>query len=178
MLARSVLHSRESGRRASSAFSRRGDPAGAKRLLVDTVPPGTRGMIPRGIVSQIRGTVMAVPATVEDYLATLPEESRAALEKLRKTIKEAAPDATETISYQMPAFKYHGRFLVSYAAFKDHCSFFPASKAVVEALGEELTPYLTGKGTIRFRADKPLSAALVKKIVEKRIEENEAHRRR
>ena len=65
---------------------------------------------------------MATPTSVEDYLAALPEEPRTALEKLRKTIKAAAPDATETISYQMPAFKDHGRFLVSYAAFKDHCS--------------------------------------------------------
>ena len=117
---------------------------------------------------------MAAPTSVEDYLAALPEGSRAALEKLRKTIRAAAPEATETISYQMPAFKDHGGFLVSYAAFKDHCSLFPASKAVIEALGEELTPYFTGKGTIRFQADKPLPAALVRKIVQVRIEENAA----
>ncbi len=116
------------------------------------------------------------PTSVDDYLAALPEESRAALEKLRKTIKAAAPEATETISYQMPAFKDHGRFLVSYAAFKDHCSLFPASEAVIEALGEELKPYFTGKGTIRFLPDKPLPAALVKKIVKVRIEENAARR--
>jgi len=91
------------------------------------------------------GTGMAAPTSVEEYLAALPEESRAALEKLRKTIKAAAPEATETIAYQMPAFKDHGRFLVSYAAFKDHCSLFPASNAVVEALGEELKPYFTGE---------------------------------
>ena len=119
---------------------------------------------------------MATPTSVEDYLAALPEESRAALEKLRKTIKAAAPEATETISYQMPAFKDNGRFLVSCAAFKDHCSLFPASEAVIEALGEELKPYFTGKGTIRFHADKPLPAALVKKIVKVRIEENAARR--
>src|SRR5213080_3109566 len=101
--------------------------------------------------------------SVDGYLRALPEAQRAALEKLRKTIRAAAPEATETISYQMPAFKDHGRFLVSYAAFKDHCSLFPASKAVMEALGEELKPYFTGKGTIRFHADKPLPAALVKK---------------
>jgi uncharacterized protein YdhG (YjbR/CyaY superfamily) len=89
-----------------------------------------------------------------------------------------APEATETIAYQMPAFKDHGRFLVSYAAFKDHCSLFPASYAVIEALGEELKPYFSGKGTIRFQAHKPLTAALVKKIVKARIEENAARRRR
>ena len=123
-------------------------------------------------------TGMAAPTGVEEYLAALPEESRAALEKLRKTIKAAAPEATETISYQMPAFKDQGRFLVSYAAFKDHCSLFPASYAVIEALGEELKPYFTGKGTIRFHPSKPLPAALVKRIVKARLEENAAHRRR
>ena len=108
---------------------------------------------------------MATPTSVEDYLAALPEEPRTALENLRKTIKSAAPDATETISYQMPAFKDHGRFLVSYAAFKNHCSLFPASEAVIEALGEALKLYLSGKGTIRFPADKPIPAALVTGIV-------------
>jgi uncharacterized protein YdhG (YjbR/CyaY superfamily) len=121
---------------------------------------------------------MAGPTSVEDYLAALPEEQRAALEKLRKTIRAAAPEATETISYQMPAFKDQGRFLVSYAAFKNHCSLFPASNAVMEALGEELKPYFSGKGTLRFTADKPIPAALVKKIVKARIEENAARGRR
>ena len=117
---------------------------------------------------------MAAPTSVEDYLAALPEAPRAALEKLRKTIKAAAPEATETISYQMPTFKLHGRFLVSFAAFKDHCSLFPASAKVLEAHGEELKPYFSGKGTIRFTVDEPLSAALVKAIVRTRIEENAA----
>jgi uncharacterized protein YdhG (YjbR/CyaY superfamily) len=119
---------------------------------------------------------MAAPTSVEDYLAALPEESRAALEKLRTTIKTAAPEATETISYQMPAFKDHGRILVYYAAFKDHYSLYPASNAVMEVLGEELKPYFSGKGTIRFDADKPLPVALVKKIVKARLEENAARR--
>jgi uncharacterized protein YdhG (YjbR/CyaY superfamily) len=120
---------------------------------------------------------MAEPTSVDDYLAALPEEPRAALEKVRKTIKAAAPGATETISYQMPTFKHQGRFLVSYAAFKDHCSLFPASGAVMEALGEELKPYFSGKGTLRFTADKPIPAALVRKIVKTRIEENAASRK-
>jgi Uncharacterized conserved protein len=108
---------------------------------------------------------MAAPTSVEDYLAALPEEQRIALEKLRKTIRAVAPKATETISYQMPAFKQDGRFLVSYAAFKDHCSLYPASYAVMEALGDDLEPYFSGKGTLRFQADRPIPAALVKKIV-------------
>ena len=93
---------------------------------------------------------MTTPATVDDYLASLPDGPRAALGDLRATIRTAAPDATESISYQMPTFKERGRFLVSYAAFKDHCSLFPASEAVREALGEELEPYLSGKGTTGY----------------------------
>ena len=120
---------------------------------------------------------MAVPTSVEDYLATLPGEQRAALEKLRKTIRAAAPEATETISYQMPAFKQDGRFLVSYAAFKDHCSLYPASDAVMEALGDDLEPYFSGKGTLRFQTDSPIPAQLVEKIVELRLEENAARSR-
>jgi uncharacterized protein YdhG (YjbR/CyaY superfamily) len=118
------------------------------------------------------------PTSVEDYMAALPEGSRAILEKLRKTINAAAPEATEGISYQMPAFKDHGRILVYYAAFKDHYSLFPASKAVIEAFAEELKPYSSGKGTIRFDADKPLPVGLVKKIVKARLEENAARRSR
>jgi uncharacterized protein YdhG (YjbR/CyaY superfamily) len=121
---------------------------------------------------------MPTPNSVEDYLAALPPVTRAALEKLRQTIRAAAPDATETISYQMPAFKHQGRLLVSYAAFKDHCSLFPMSKKVIETHMDELEPYFTGKGTIRFHADSPLPAALVKKLVKERIEENTARRRR
>ncbi len=117
---------------------------------------------------------MAAPTSVEAYLAALPEESRAALEALRRTIRAAAPEATETIAYEMPAFRDRGRFLVSYAAYRNHCSLFPASQAVREALGDELEPYLSGKGTIRFRAEEPLPAALVTRIVKLRLEENMA----
>jgi uncharacterized protein YdhG (YjbR/CyaY superfamily) len=117
---------------------------------------------------------MAAPTSVDDYLAALPEAPRAALEKLREQIKAAAPEVTETISYQMPAYKLHGRFLVSFAAFKNHCSLFPASDKMLEEFGEELKPYFSGKGTIRFTTDKPLPPALVKKIMKSRIEENEA----
>ena len=115
---------------------------------------------------------MATPANVEEYMAALPQGSRKALERLRKTIKAAAPEATEAISYQMPAFRDHGRVLVYYAAFKDHYSLFPASGAVIETFAEELKPYLTSKGTIRFDLGKPLPVALVKKIVKARLEEN------
>ena len=118
---------------------------------------------------------MAGPSTVEEYLAALPDDRRVVLEELRATIRAAAPEATETIAYQMPAFRSHGdRFLVSYAAFKRHSSLFPASGAVVEALGEELTPWLSGKGTIRFPVDRPIPLELVTRIVTVRLAETAA----
>jgi uncharacterized protein YdhG (YjbR/CyaY superfamily) len=122
---------------------------------------------------------MAAPATVEDYLATLPEDRRAAVNELRAAIKAAAPEATETIAYSMPAFRSHGgQFLVSFAAYKAHYSLFPASGAVVEALGQELAPYLSGKGTIQFPAKEPLPLTTVSKVVKIRLAENAAHERR
>ena len=110
--------------------------------------------------------------TVDDYLDTVPEEARATLEKLRKTIKAAAPNADEVISYQIPMYKHHG-MLVGFAAFKDHCSFFPGAKPIATHK-DELKAYETSKGTIRFPVGKPLPAALVKKLVKARIAENEA----
>ena len=115
---------------------------------------------------------MALVTSVADYLAALPDDRRATLEQLRQTIRAAAPEATETIAYQMPALRSHGgQFLVSYAAYKNHYSLFPASGVVVEALGDELTPYLAGKGTIRFPAGKPIPAGLVTKVVKARQDE-------
>ena len=118
---------------------------------------------------------MAASTTVDEYMAALPPERRAAMELLRSTIKVAVPDATEVISYKMPAFKSHGgQFLVSYDAYKAHYSLFPATDAVIEACGDELTPHLFGSGTIRFPADKPIPVALVTKIIEIRWAENAA----
>jgi uncharacterized protein YdhG (YjbR/CyaY superfamily) len=114
------------------------------------------------------------PTSVDAYLAALPDDRRAAMEELRRTINAAAPDATETIAYQMPALRTNGHFLVSYAAYKAHYSLFPASGAVIEALGNELTRYLAGKGTIRFPADEPIPLALVTRIVKVRLLENDA----
>jgi uncharacterized protein YdhG (YjbR/CyaY superfamily) len=110
---------------------------------------------------------------VDDYLAKVPDEARASLEKLRRTVRAAAPKATEGFSYGIPAFKLHGRPLVSYAALKNHCSFFPMSPAVIDAHRKELEGYDTSKGTIRFGVDKPLPAALVRKLVRARIAESE-----
>jgi uncharacterized protein YdhG (YjbR/CyaY superfamily) len=121
---------------------------------------------------------MSTAKSVDGYLAALPDDQRAALQKLRQTIRGAAPEASEKISYQMPAFYDRGRFLVSFAAFKDHLSLFPASYAVMEQLGDELAPYFSGKGTLRFTPKKPIPAGLVKKIVKARLQENAARRGR
>jgi uncharacterized protein YdhG (YjbR/CyaY superfamily) len=114
--------------------------------------------------------------TIDDYLASLSADKRAALEKLRKTIKGAAPKAEECISYQLPAFRQNG-MLVAFGATANHCAFFLMSGSTVEAHKEELKGYDTSKGTIRFQADKPLPVALVRKLVKARIEENESRRR-
>jgi uncharacterized protein YdhG (YjbR/CyaY superfamily) len=114
-------------------------------------------------------------ATVGEYLRAVPAKQRAALEKVRKAIHAAAPGSIEAISYAIPAFKYRGRWLVYFAAFKNHNSLFPASKGFVTAYRKDLEGYYTsGKGTLRFEAEKPLPAALVKKLVKWRIKENEA----
>ena len=114
---------------------------------------------------------MAKYQDVDEYMAQLPDDRRAVMEQLRSTIRSAAPDATEAISYNMPAFRLGGRFLVSYEAFKRHYSLFPWSDAMVEELGEAMKPYAVGKGTIRFPADKPIPLELVTRIVEIRNRE-------
>ena len=107
------------------------------------------------------------PRNHDDYLAAVSAEKRAALETLRKAIMTAAPDLEECISYQLPAFRLKGKFLLAYGAATGHCAFYPGS--VVVALQDELLGYDTSKGTIRFPADKPLPSALVRKIVKLRI---------
>lgn len=109
---------------------------------------------------------------VESYLRGVPTAARASLEKLRQTIKSAVPEAVEVISYGIPTFKLGGRMLVSYAAFAEHCSFFPGAGPVDEHQ-DELKSFQTSKGTIRFTETKPLSASLVKKLVKTRIRLNE-----
>jgi uncharacterized protein YdhG (YjbR/CyaY superfamily) len=115
--------------------------------------------------------------SVEEYLAALPDDSRATLEKVRQAIKAAAPMATEKISYGMPSFHHQG-YLVYYGAWKNHCSFFPASNEVMETYAQELERYDVSKGTIRFPIGKPLPATLVKKLVKARVREIEAVRKR
>lgn len=112
--------------------------------------------------------------TFDDYLATLNDEQRAALEKLRKAVKAAAPRAEEYISYGLAAFKLDGKPLVALGATAKHCGFYLMSSSTVESYAEELQKYDTSKGTIRFSADKPLPATLVRKLVKARIAENQS----
>jgi uncharacterized protein YdhG (YjbR/CyaY superfamily) len=108
------------------------------------------------------------PKSVDEYLARLPEPARSTLNKIRAAIRSAVPpEATEAISYGMPAFKYKGT-LVWFAAFSNHCSFFP-TPSVIEAFKNELKGFSTSKGTIQFPTDKPLPTALVKKLVKARV---------
>jgi len=114
-------------------------------------------------------------STVDAYLETLDPPRRAVVQRLRQTVAAAAPDAVESIAYDMPAFRSHGgQFLVSFAAYRQHYSLFPASDNVVEALGDEIAPYLSGKGTIRFPANAPIPYDTVGKVVSIRLAENAA----
>ena len=117
------------------------------------------------------------PKTIDEYLAVLSDDKRAALQKLRKTIRAAAPKAEECISYQLPAFRLDGRVLVCFGAAASHCAFYPGSGTTVAAQKDELKDYDTSKGTIRFQAYKPLPAALVRKLVKARIAENSKRRK-
>ena len=128
--------------------------------------------------SEAKGS--AVPKTVDEYLATIPEPARSTLNKVRAAIRSVVPaGATEVISYRIPAFKIEGPkyrgMLVWFAAFSDHCSFFPTA-SVIKAFKKELQSYRISKGTIQFTVDKPLPTALVKKMVKARLAENELKR--
>lgn len=109
---------------------------------------------------------------VDAFLAKVPADKRAALVRLRRTIRAAAPKATELINYGVPMFRLDGKNLVSYAAAADHCTFYVQSPAVMQAFAAELKDYKQGKGSIQFAADRPLPAALVTRLVKARIAEN------
>ena len=117
------------------------------------------------------------PRTMDDYLAGVRQDKRAALERLRKTIHGVVPEAEECISYGLPAFRLDGRPLIAFGAAKDHCALYPMSSATVKAHRNELKRYDTSKGTIRFQADKPLPAALTRKLVKARVAESRASRK-
>ena len=114
------------------------------------------------------------PKNIDEYLAGVPEPARSTLNKIRAVIRSAVPpEATEAITYRIPTFKYKGS-LVAFAAFRNHCSFFPMSGSVIGAFKNDLKHFHTSKGTIQFPVDKPLSAVLVKKLVKARIAQNES----
>jgi len=116
------------------------------------------------------------PKNVDEYLARVPQPARATLQKMRAAIRSAVPSqATETISYGIPAFK-HEKVLVWFAAFSDHCSLFPTA-SVIDAFKDELKPFSTSKGTIHFPMDKPLPTTLIKKLVKARVAQNESKKR-
>jgi uncharacterized protein YdhG (YjbR/CyaY superfamily) len=117
------------------------------------------------------------PKSVEEYFERVPEAARSTLSKLRAAIRSSVPaEATETISYGIPAFK-HNRVLVWFAAFSNHCSLFPTA-SIVEEFKEELKGFSTSKGTIHFPTDKPLPIALIKKLVKARVARSESEKRR
>src|SRR5712691_3416081 len=116
--------------------------------------------------------IKAKTKTIDEYLAALSNDKRAALERLRETIRAAAPKAEECISYQLPAFRLDGKLLVAFGAWTNHCAFYPGS--VIEAYKGELKDYDTTKGTIRFLSDDLLPAKLVRKLVKARIAKNAA----
>ena len=108
---------------------------------------------------------------IDDYISSQPDAIRPSLEHLRRIIKEVAPEAEELISYQMPAFRYHG-MLVGFAAAKNHFGLYPWNGHTVEEFKEDLKGYSVTKGAIHFPIDKPIPEALVKKIVKARMQEN------
>jgi uncharacterized protein YdhG (YjbR/CyaY superfamily) len=125
----------------------------------------------QSVISQGAQAMAAKPRTIDEYLAPLSKQQRAALEKLRRAIKSAAPKAEECISYQIPGFRLGGRLLVSFGAAANHCAFYPGSFPL-EANRDELKAYDISKGTIRFPADSPLPTTLVTKLVKARIAEH------
>ena len=121
----------------------------------------------------MKGKVSA--KSVDEYLARVPEPARSTLKKMRAVIRSVVPaETTEVISYGIPTFKYK-RGLVAFAAFSDHCSFFPLGSSVLDAFAEDLKPFRVSKGTLHFPLDKPLPAALVRKIVKARVAQNEGN---
>ena len=131
------------------------------------VKSGNRGSAAKG---------SGAPKDVDEYLAGVPKPARGTLNKIRAAIRSAVPpEATEIISYKIPAFK-HRRVLVWYAAFANHCSLFPTA-AVIEAFKDELKGFSTTKGTIHFPTDKPVPVALIKKLVKARVAQSDSKKR-
>jgi uncharacterized protein YdhG (YjbR/CyaY superfamily) len=113
---------------------------------------------------------MKKPLTIDEYISAFPPETQKLLEQVRSTIKKVAPEAQEAISYQMPAFKYHG-LLVWFAGYKNHIGFYPKASGI-EFFKKEISAYKWAKGSVQFPLDKPLPLGLITKIVKYRVQEN------
>jgi uncharacterized protein YdhG (YjbR/CyaY superfamily) len=127
-------------------------------------------LMPNRVLRAARASRPAKPTSVEEYLSRLPADQRAALEQVRATIRSIVPEAEEAINYQIPMFRLNG-MLVGYGARAGHCALYPMSGQIVAGLARELAAYDTSPGTIRFSPEKPLPAALVKKVVKARLAE-------
>ncbi len=114
--------------------------------------------------------------TIDEYIKASPKDVQSILQRLRLTIQKAAPEAIETISYQMPTFKLNGKGLVYFAAFKNHIGFYPIPSGI-EAFKKELSRYKQGKGSVQFPIDKPIPYDLVRRIVRFRAKENRERKR-
>ena len=117
-------------------------------------------------------TAQTAPQTIDEYIAGFPADVQDVLQKIRKTIHEAAPEATEKISYQMPTFYFKGN-LVHFAAFKEHIGFYPVPTGI-DKFKKELSVYKQGKGSVQFPLDQPMPYDLITKIVKFRVKENMA----
>lgn len=113
------------------------------------------------------------PKDIDDYIAGFPEDVQKILKKVRTTIRQTAPDAEETISYQIPTFKLNGAYLIYFAGFKNHISLYPAPRGA-EEFKKELSAYEGGKGTVQFPLDQPIPYDLIKRIVKFKVKENQA----
>jgi uncharacterized protein YdhG (YjbR/CyaY superfamily) len=116
-------------------------------------------------------TEQTAPKDIDEYIAGFPNDVQQILQKIRMTISKAAPDAEETISYQIPTFNLEGKYLVYFAAYKKHIGLYPAPRGI-EKFKKELSVYEGGKGTVRFPLDKPIPFGLIKRIVKFRVKEN------
>ena len=112
-----------------------------------------------------------VPQNIDDYIADFPPEIQEILQRVRETIRKAAPDAEETISYNIPTFNLKGHYLIYFAGYKKHIGLYPVPIGN-EELKEEMAPYVSGKGTLKFPLDKPIPYGLIRKLVKFRIREN------
>jgi uncharacterized protein YdhG (YjbR/CyaY superfamily) len=115
-------------------------------------------------------TDQTAPTTIDEYIAGFPQDVQEMLQQVRKTIRDAAPEAEETIKYQMPTFMLNGN-LVYFAAFKKHIGFYPIPSGI-EAFKDELARYAQGKGSVRFPLDQPMPLDLIRRIVKWRVQEN------